>query len=209
MSAMGTDETLPAAVAAPRSRRMLAGAIDSATAFAIGRGLKRFGGPRPPAGGDRPDGRAAATLALGVLGPSSDLVRQQLGSPGQRVLGLRTVDRRTGERVARSRTLLLVALGIADQALAARQKPGPDPQLEAEQERFRSEIAAIHERHRDDPAARDAALRRAYEQRPGPVKIDLAHLPVPRLAVVLLAAIARRRLAPTTEVLVRPRPHSP
>jgi hypothetical protein len=33
-----------------------------------------------------------------LLRPSGEMVREQLGSPGQHLLGVRTVDRRTGRR---------------------------------------------------------------------------------------------------------------
>jgi hypothetical protein len=97
--------------AAPRLRRVLAALVDMALTAAVVWMLRA---------------RAAAderTRWLSVLPP--ELIREQLGSPGRRMLGLRTVDRRTGRRVALWRSLALVGARMGGQLLARRIAPPP------------------------------------------------------------------------------------
>lgn len=201
-----TSEPNPSVpVPAPQVRRILAAAIDTAIGGGLVWLLRGRASPRWKAG-PQPAGNGW----IRMLGPAGELAREQLGSPGQRLLGLRTVDRRTGGRVALWRTLLLLAVGVAGQAIIRRSAPCPDPELELDRARFGRDLRAVHERHGDDPAARDAEMRRLFEQYPEPINVNLARSVGPTLAVGLLSSLLRRRLAPTSEVLVRGRrSHSP
>jgi hypothetical protein len=141
-----------------------------------------------------------------------DLLREQVRSPGQRLFGLRTVDRRTGRRVALWRTLVIAGQGIAGQELARRLRPElASAEREREGEAFTAEMGAIMRRHPEASPERDAerrALFDRYEQQFAPP--NLLRAIGPALAVGLVNRRLRRRLAPTVEVLDRARePHSP
>jgi hypothetical protein len=194
-----SDEIRPA----PRVRRMLAGALDAAL-VAGGTWLWRR---RQAGGGENP--RAARWTA--VLEPATQSVREQLRSPGQLLLGLRTVDRRTGRRLELWRTLVLLGVGVARPILMRHLSP---LQLTPEQERDRSgfldELNAIQERHPDDESAREAERQRLFARQHNQLPDILRRTAVPALALGLLNSRLRRRLAPTTEVLAEAREdHNP
>jgi uncharacterized RDD family membrane protein YckC len=155
MSTMSQEEVTPA----PGWRRTLAGLIDVAIAGSVAWRLR----PRVGSATVSRQNRSAA-----LFGPVAELVREQLGTPGQRLLGVRTVDRRTGRRVELWRTLVLFGARIGGQLLARRLTPAVQT---PEQERQREPWRFIG----------------------------------PWLAFGLLNSALRRRLAPTTEVPVRPR----
>ncbi len=141
-------------------------------------------------------GRGARTAGA-LLAPTSDFVREQLASPGQRLLGIRTVDRRTGRRVALWRTALLLGVRAGGQLAAARLAPAtPDAAARAQLE---TELAEARRLHEGNPAALQSALTAIYERH----STDFAGLPraiAPTLATGVLNRRLRRRLAPTVEV---------
>ncbi len=188
---------------APLWRRTLSGAADAAIVWA---GMWLW---RRRAVGEASQARAVNPLAVPV-GAVGELAREQLRSPGQRLLGLRTVDRRTGDRPELRRALGLLGLEVGGQRLARAIAPAP---LTLEQERqregFLEELNAINQRHAHDRDALEAERRQLYERHEGPAG-KLWRSAGPTLAIGLLGGLLRRRLAPTTEVLVRERgPHSP
>jgi hypothetical protein len=183
---------------APRLRRMLAGTTDAAVAVGLTLLDRRLSADR-----DRPGSKGSANSSwLRVLGPTASLVREQMGSPGQRLLGLRTVDRRTGRRVDLWRTLILVGAQAGGQALRRRLAPaGRSPRTAAEQESIGRELRMLRERFAEDPDALQAAMSRHYERHQ--VTVDVAR-PIGFIVILgLLNSWLRRRLAPTIDVLAR------
>jgi hypothetical protein len=179
---------------APRWRRMLAAAVDSAIvggAVWLSRRRSTHGGIDRAAGWGR------------LFGPISELVRQQIGSPGQRLLGVRTVDRRTGRRPELWRTLVLLGADAGGWLLMRSVAPAP---LTASQERnrltFLDELNAIEQRHRDDPGAREAARQRLFERQPPSGVAMFARTAGPILVSGVLKSLLRRRLTPTTDALI-------
>jgi hypothetical protein len=180
---------------------MLAGALDAAL---VGGGTWLW---RQRRGAES----ARAARWAGLLEPTVESLRQQLRSPGQLLLGLRTVDRRTGRRLELWRTLVLLAVGVARMMFVRHLAP---PQLTPEQERERSgfldELNAIQARHPDDEVAREAERQRLFERQHNQVPEILRRTAGPMLALSLLNSRLRRRLAPTTEVLAEGREaHNP
>jgi hypothetical protein len=187
---------------APRVRRMLAGALDAAiVAGATWLWRRRRG-----------DGENARSARwMGLLEPVTESLRQQLRSPGQLLLGVRTVDRRTGRRLELWRTLALLGVGVARITLVRHLAPRP---LTPEQERARSgfleELNAIQARHPDDERAREAERQQLFERQHNQLPDILRRTAVPALALGLLNSRLRRRFAPTTEVLAEGgEPHKP
>jgi len=179
-------------VRAPRWRTTLAGLLDA--------GL--LGGVLWVARG-RETARPVR-LAASLLAPTGEFVREQLASPGQRLLGVRTVDRRTGRRLDLWRTGTLVGFAALAQLLERRLRPGADPAGEARRSALAAEIGAIGERYRDDPARRDAEFRRAaLDSGLPPVLPGLARIAGAGIALGAARRRLRRRLAPTVEVLAR------
>ena len=140
-------------------------------------------------------GRRAAPLNALV-----EVVREQVGSPGQHLLGVRTVDRRTGERVALPRSLALAATASAGSLLTRRVSPGGNDGRQRAVEDYWRALREIDARHPDDP---EAAARDRLELAPPPLGIDIRVALAPTLAVVLATSILRRRLAPTVQALKR------
>jgi hypothetical protein len=175
---------------APSWRRMVAGLLDAAL---LGGGHWLLGRRAPH--------RAAGLTAL--LRLVDQPLRQQLGSPGQRLLGLRTVDRRTGRRLDLWRSLVLLAAGSGGQAIARRFGPRRTAEQKHKQERFVAEVREIHQRHPEGSPGREAEMEALFEHPPTPMTANAWTSVAPMLGVGLLNAVLRRRLAPTTEVLVR------
>lgn len=181
---------------APGWRRSAAAALDlaivGAAAWLLGRGGQ---------------GAAAKTGRARVLRMiPAEALREQVRTPGQRLLGLRTVDRRTGERVAPWRTVLLTAVAVGGRRLAERFTPAPHtPEQERGRERFLEELHAIHQRHPLDSPERSAELGELHARYPGTPPVHVARMMAPALAAGLIASRLRRRLAPTVEVLAPPR----
>jgi hypothetical protein len=179
---------------APRARQLAASVVD----MAIASGLAWLASRHRRAAGATPEQPPAAAFmpgrVLNVVGPSSALMREQLGSPGQRLFGLRQVDKRTGARVELWRTLVLLGYQALSRLAAERLRiGGPSPEQRAAMHR---ELAEIHRRHADDEE-RAQALRELYQRRP---EMAVHQSCVPLLVIPLLGALLRRRLAPTVEV---------
>jgi hypothetical protein len=170
-------------------QRLAAGVVDMAIAAAAVWGLQRRFSKVPPGGWS--------------LEPWVELVRQQLGSPGQRLLGLRTVDKRTGRRIELWRSLVVLAASSSGQMIVRRLRPRPTPEQESEHERFRVELRRIHDRYPEDSAGRDEEMRALFGSYPGPLTVKVWRSIAPVVAVALINLGLRRRLAPTTEILVR------
>jgi hypothetical protein len=121
-------EPIPSPTPAPRARKALAGLIDSAVlalpaALYLRRALRASGAGRPAA---RPPGwTRMLTPAVAVLG-------EQVGTPGSLIMGVRTVDRRTGRRLALWRTLTVALAQVATRLLIRRLTPHPVVPSEAE-----------------------------------------------------------------------------
>ncbi len=198
---------------APRGREALASLIDMVT---IGLPYALFA--RRAAGGA--EGRALRGAAGGrweLWGRVFNWVRpaldEQVGSPGAWIVGLRTVDSRTGRRVALWRTLVLTLARAATGELQRRAVGVRSSVAEAEHAKFARELRAIREAHADDPDARNDAIKRLYSERGG---VDVRFNPLRVLGGVAGGVLAnrwlRRRLAPTVVVATRGArepPHSP
>jgi hypothetical protein len=186
---------------APRWRRMLAGALDAAIVGGVTWMWRRRGLSA--------DARQRGWPPL--LGASAELIREQLPTPGQRLLGLRTVDRRTGRRPELWRTLALLGVSLGGRLLTRRLVPAPlTPERQRERDGFLEELNAINQRHAEDPAAREAERRALFERSHSRVGPTFARVAGPTLAIGLLNGRLRRRLSPTIQVLARrSEDHSP
>jgi hypothetical protein len=182
---------------APGWRRTLAGLVD--VAIALGMAWRR----RPRVGSAAVSGQ---NRSAALSRPVAELVREQLGSPGQRLLGVRTVDRRTGRRVELWRTLVLFGAGVGGQLLARRLTPAlQTPEQKRQRELFMEELKALNERHPVGSRERDSEMSALMERQPGQGGTTPLRTIGPSLAFGLVNSALRRRLARTTEVLVRPR----
>jgi len=140
------------------------------------------------------------TVRARLMAVPGELLREQLRSPGQRVLGTITVDRRTGRRLALWRTLALVAARAAAAELTRRLEPLHTPELEREREAANTELAEIMRRHPQASPEREAELQAAYA-RHSHATPSLPRAVAPSLVTGLVTTRLRRRLAPTIEVL--------
>jgi hypothetical protein len=194
-------------VPAPRARRTLAGLIDVAIIGLLsGLYLRwKWRGVRD-AGPDRNPARQPRWLRL--LSPAPGILREQLGSPGAWIVGLRTVDRRTGHRVALWRTLAVALLAAVTEAGRRHLMPAPRLITQSENEDLIRDVEVIRERYADDDPLCEEATMRLYEQRR--IGVNLWRV-LPAIVVpALINNRLRRRLAPTVVVLARPRPpHRP
>jgi hypothetical protein len=192
MSGMDNDAQLPAS----RPRQVVATLIDVALAGAVAWSLRR-----------RANVRVLRWLRL----LPAEAVREQLRTPGQRLLGIATVDARTGRRVAPWRTLVLLAVAAAGHALSARVRGREDADAGRRREAVRRDLDEIARGHADDRAARQAAMQRSFsEHKPPSVYPGLLRAITPALAVSTLNRRLRRRLAPTRQVRGSGSPpHSP
>ena len=143
--------------------------------------------------------REGGTVAR-LMAVPGDILREQLRSPGQRLLGTRTVDRRTGRRLALWRTFAVMGAGVAGQALSRRLGPAETPEREREREAFSAEMEAIMRRHPQSSAERDAEREALFARYPS---TNFARALAPGVISGLLTSRLRRRLAPTVEVLAR------
>ena len=119
------------------------------------------------------------------------MLREQLRSPGQRLLGTITVDRRTGRRVALWRTLAVAGARAAAAELTRRLEPAQTPEREREREAANAEVAQIMRRHPQASPEREAELMAAY-RRHSEVTPSLPRV----LAPSLVAGAAERPPAP-------------
>jgi hypothetical protein len=129
-------------------------------------------------------------------------------------MGVRTVDRRTGRRIALWRTLTVALVRIATQQLARRLTPRPTGPSDTEREQQRREVEAIEARYPDEEEARNTALMRHHAEHR--VNVTAAIWPplIAGLGSALVNRSLRRRLAPTLVVARGPAerpplPHSP
>lgn len=180
------DEQGPNVQEAPGWRKLCAGLIDAAISMGVTRAIRR-----------------GSTLASGryayLAGLAAELARKQLRSPGQRLMGLRTVDRRTGARMAWWRVLAVAGFAVAGRESVRRLSPPPNESPERPPVVPR-EAEAIRARHAADPQARQEAMDayfREHGNRFNPVR-SLG----PLIVLGLLGGLLRRRLAPTAEVRV-------
>ncbi len=188
-------ETEPAREKAPRLRRALAVAIDMglwSAPFWVARRRMR---PAGSGTGESEWARRARQAAR----PGWTVLEQQLGTPGQWIAGVRTVDRRTGRRVAPWRSLVLAAFSLARGELTRRLWSAARPSPVDAQERAR-EVRVIVDAHRDDEEATHAALFDYHrdDRIPDP---NGAHLFLVPLALGVLESQLGKRLAPTVVVL--------
>jgi hypothetical protein len=185
---------------------MLAGLIDAATVVVLfARYLRSIWRSGPDAGpGPDPVG---LQRWLRPLAPAVRVLSEQLGTPGGWIVGLRTVDRRTGRRVALWRSLAVALLGAVTEAVRRRLTPASPPISESEHEDFVREVQAIRERHADDRQLLGEENRLYEERRIG---VNLWRWLPATVGPALINSRLRRRLAPTVVVVSRPRVrHSP
>jgi hypothetical protein len=185
---------------APRARQTLAGLIDAAvmalpTAIYGLRAWRARGTGRPAA---RPPGW------MSMLAPACALVGEQVGTPGSWIMGVRTVDERTGRRLALWRTLTVALVQVVTRLLGRRLAPRPEIRPEAERRQRWSEIQAIKERYADDEDALSAELMRHQAEHRGDVSVNIWPPVVVGLGATLVNRAVRRRLAPTLVVSRRP-----
>ena len=143
-----------------------------------------------------------------LLASSREVVGEQLRTPGQLLFGTRTVDRRTGSRVALWRTVVLTATRVGAGELTRRLTIPAKPEQDRDREAFVEEMQEIMRRYPRASPERDAARKELFARHP-PVVISsgssLLRALVPSLLVGVLDKRLRRRLAPTVEVLARGR----
>jgi hypothetical protein len=167
---------------------MLADAVDAAILAAAARAW-RARSVRAP----------ARHRSWGLQGRAADFLAVQLRSPGERLLGIRTVDRRTGRRVALWRTLLLSGSRLGG-FLLLRRLVAESPEDERQREWFTDEMQAILERHPRASPARDAEREALAQRYPGR---GLLRTIGPWIAFGLLNAVLRRLLEPTVRIRAR------
>jgi|GEM_PF-1624388 hypothetical protein len=195
---------------APRLRKALAGLIDAAVmALPTVLQMRRVWRARET---KRPAARQPGWM--GMLAPVAAVLGEQVGTPGGWIMGVRTVDRRTGRRLELWRTLTVALVGLATRLLTRRLTPRPSLPSEAEQRERTREVQAIKERYADDEDALHAEMMRHYTENRVNVTANFWPPLVAGLASALVNRTVRRRLAPTLVVLRAPAeqpapPHSP
>jgi hypothetical protein len=168
-------------VKAPGWRRVAGALIDAAILWPLGRSNRL----------------ARVPVAVAV-----EILREQVGSPGQLLLGVRTLDRRSGERVALWRSMALGGVAWGGQLLVRRlAPPPPGPEQKQALERYWSELRETGARHPDGPDATGGACRPLLQ--PPPITVNVGRAVAPTVAVGLVTNRLRRLLAPTVEALAR------
>jgi hypothetical protein len=200
-----TEQPVPA----PRALRTLAGLIDAAVfGLLAALYLRRMWRRGPGADGDLKDlPRRTRPLGLAV-----SVIEEQLGTPGGWIVGLRTVDLRTGRRLALWRTLAVAITRLVTEAASRRLVPAPPSIPVSEREEFGRELRAIEEAYPGD-GGRLAEASSRFDERHRVEMKQSRWLSRWLLAVVVPALInrrLRRHVAPTV-VVVSPRrlTHSP
>ncbi len=182
---------------APLARRLLAGLIDAAVvslpvvlqarrtwrAGRVGGAVARL--PR------------RTSMLPGVL----EILGEQVGTPGGWTMGVRTVDKRTGGRLALWRTLVVALVQIGTRLLSQPLNPRPAIPSETEHRQRSDEIQTIKERHAEDEEALNAELMSHYAKHRMDVPIRTWPILV---ASTLLNRWIRRRLAPTVVIARAP-----
>ncbi len=185
---------------APRWRRTLAGLLDAGLVAALAWVIRARAG----------DSKEAARRLGWLRFVPAEALREQVRTPGQRLLGVRTVDRRTGRRVAVWRTALLV--GVASGGHAAVRRIVPDDAGSEREAESRAISEQLDEIRRSAPTAEAQREQMAavFERHKRPAGREAGQAMAAALGVSLITARLRRRLAPTVEVLARGRgDHSP
>jgi hypothetical protein len=181
----------PEPTPAPRVRQVLAGLIDTAVmalpAVIYWRRAWRTGE------------RSAAGQPgwMRMLGPAAAVLGEQVGTPGDWIMGVRTVDRRTGRRLALWRTLTVALAQVATRVLSRRLTPRPALPSEDERRQQAREAQEIKERYADDEDARNAQLMRHYREHRVSVTVSFWPPLIAGLGSTLVNRAIRRRLAPT------------
>jgi hypothetical protein len=195
---------------APRIRQTLAGLID--TGVMALPAVIQWRRARRDRDVERPGARQPGWM--GMLGPVARVLGEQVGTPGGWIVGVRTVDRRTGGRIALWRTLTVALVGVATRLLNRRLAPRPSLPSDEERQRRRREVEAIEQRYADDDDARNAELARHYAENRVEVTVSFWPSVLAAVASALVNRTVRRRLAPTLVVARAPAerpapPHSP
>jgi hypothetical protein len=205
---MSTTDTEP--TPAPRGSQALAGLIDAAVmALPAAIQMRRAWRARGTEGSTaRPPGW------MGALAPVAAVLGEQVGTPGGWIVGVRTVDRRTGRRIDLWRTLTVALVQLATRLLARRLTPRPSLPSEGERRERAREVEAIKERYADDEDALQTELMRHYAEHQMNVTANIWPPLVAGVASALVNRTVRRRLAPTLVVSRAPAeqpasPHSP
>jgi hypothetical protein len=181
----------PAYTKAPAGRRFAAGLLDAGIWGGLAWALRRRD-------------RSGPARALNELGAVGALLEAQVPSPGKLLLGLRTVDRRTGARVAPWRTGVLVGTQVAGRLAVRRLVAPPDAEDDRRREAFAQRLPEIARVRAEDPARGDAEYRAAAAEAPsiGPYMLRFIG---PAFIAGQLNRRLQRRLAPTVTVLRRDR----
>src|SRR6185312_945436 len=118
-----------------------------------------------------------------------------------RLLGIRTVDARTGARTPAWRSLAAVGLSAGGQLLAARlQPPAESEERRLERRRFHEAMGDTYRRHSTEPAAGEAERARLLADAPPGISVNMWRSVAPQVAVGVVASRLRRRLVSTTEI---------
>jgi hypothetical protein len=196
---MAGAKSSPKLTPAPRARKALAGLINAA--IMAGPLVLRIRQIRR----DSSDGRSQLDRLGGqwwarVPGPAIRLIDEQLGTPGAWAAGLRTVDRRTAQRVALWRTVVVALAQLAIDVLQRRVFGVQASTFDSGRADWERELQAIKAAHADDADARNYAIMQLYKERKLDVKIPIWR-PIAGIAgSVLINRWLRRRLTPTVVV---------
>ncbi len=194
-------ESNPQLTPASRKREALAAIIDMA-AIGVPHSLYMSRAQRTASG------RARLEKLGGRWNRASNIARpvldEQIGSPGVWIIGLRTVDSRTGRRVALWRTLVLALARVLSWELGRGALGVRPPLSKPERADLAREMQAIRDAHADDDEARQLAMMRLYQERRVDVKLGWRWL-AGLAGAVFVNHWLRRRLAPTVVVSTRGR----
>jgi hypothetical protein len=200
MDTTADAETTSKPTPAPRIRQALAALID-ATVMALPTAI--YAGRAWSARGT---GRRAARPPdwTRMLAPMAAVLGEQVGTPGGWIMGVRTVDGRTGRRLALWRTLTVALVQVATRLLSRWLRPRPVRPSADERRRQAVEAEAIKERYADDEQARNTELMRHYAEHRVNTTVSFWPQIVAGLGATLVNRTVRRRLAPTLVVARRP-----
>jgi hypothetical protein len=200
---------------APRALRARARAIDAGLLTAATAVYALVAWLRVPAPERRRLGLAALrmpgqgnkTLLLGSARDALRAAGEQYGSPGQRIVGLRTVDARTGRPVALRRRLLLIVIARASELLRNRVMNANNAAAQAHQRELTERLKLLRAEHGEGTPELQEAIGQQFEQRRAdgavqPAVNNLWLLPV-GIAIGVLNRRLERALAPTIVVVKR------
>jgi hypothetical protein len=197
---------------APRLLRAKASAIDSTLQALIVGGYGLATWSRVRGGGADGDAvlsrsrRRADLLRLG--GEGARLLGERYGTPGQRLVGLRTVDARSGEPVALPLTVALAATKVAAGVLSKRlTRARPLAEASASGREIGLAVQALRDECGEDVERFQRELAALYRERrpeqPSPSALELARPVLIGGALSLAHGRLRRALAPTVVVRAR------